>query len=189
MSEIERSAKHLDRLVTQLIALARADESVIAPREEGLTVDLVAAAADVLAELAPVAASRNVELAFEPASESVNAIANADIVREILTNLVDNAIRYNDEKGNVVVRVGGDGAGPFLQVLDDGPGIASAMRERVFDRFYRIPMNNQRSGAGLGLPIVRSLVEQNNGTITLDDGPDGKGLSITVRLTAEGVSR
>jgi two-component system OmpR family sensor kinase/two-component system sensor histidine kinase QseC len=94
-------------------------------------------------------------------------------------NLTDNAIRYSPNGGRVDVRVLTEDAAPVLQVDDAGPGIPSAERERVFDRFYR--RTNDESGSGLGLAIVKSVAARHRASVSLDDSPLG-GLRVTVRF-------
>lgn len=183
IAEIERSALHLERLVTQLIALARADEVAITHEDiHGSRTNLADVAADVIAQLSPIAAQRDVDLEFQAEQGETYVTANADMIHEILLNLVDNAIRYNKAGGRVSVRVSGVGDWRSVEVIDDGPGIAPEMRTRVFDRFYRIPSKDRSSGAGLGLSIARLLAEQNQGTLTLAEGVDGRGLSALLRF-------
>ncbi|MEW6639497.1 MAG: sensor histidine kinase [Pseudomonadota bacterium] len=181
IAEIARSAQHLDRLMAQLVALARADESAMADGASAERTDLHAAAADAISQLAPIAAAGDVELALEGNSSVAAQIAPA-VLHEALVNLIDNAIRYNRRGGTVTVRIAGDGERPMVQVIDDGPGIAPEFRERVFDRFYRMPGAHRPDGSGLGLPIVRTLLQQAGASIELADGPDGRGLTATVSL-------
>ena len=106
------------------------------------------------------------------------------MLHDILTNLIDNAIRYNQDSGSVVVSVLATNGRYAVKIADDGPGIASEHRERVFDRFYRIPAVKRPAGSGLGLSIVRTLVQQGAGTIALTDGIGGRGLAVTVSFAA-----
>jgi len=190
IAEIGKSTKHLDRLVAQLIALARAEENAVSDESRQTPSDLVAVTADVISAQARVAATKNVELAFEAKVNSTCARIPEPILYEILTNLIDNAIRYSGNGGSVIVRVFVDGAQCAVQVSDNGPGIPPDLRERVFDRFYRVPSVNRPPGSGLGLSIVHTLLQQNAATIQLGDGIEGKGLSVTVgfaRLVTDAV--
>ena len=185
IAEIETSTKHLDRLVAQLIAMARAEQAAVAePNADAAPTDLVASTIEAVGTMAPFAAAKNVELAFE--SEVDHAPVNADpsMLHDILTNLVDNAIRYNQDNGSVVVSVLATNDRYAVKIADDGPGIATEHRERVFDRFYRIPAAERPAGSGLGLSIVRTLVRQGAGTIALTDGIGGRGLAVTVSFAA-----
>ncbi|MSQ19043.1 MAG: ATP-binding protein [Betaproteobacteria bacterium] len=96
---------------------------------------------------------------------------------EALTNTVLNAIEYGREKGRATVRCGVDAEGAFLEVEDDGPGIPVAERDRVLERFYRIP-GTTGIGSGLGLAIVREIVQQHGGVVVILDGEAGRGCRV-----------
>jgi two-component system sensor histidine kinase TctE len=185
IAEIERSTKHLDRLVVQLIAMARAEQAVVAePRADAAFTELVACTSEAVGIMAPFAAAKNVELAFEP--EVGHALINAEpsMLHDILTNLIDNAIRYNHDGGSVIVGILANNGRYAVRIADNGPGISPEHRERVFDRFYRIPTANRPAGSGLGLSIVRTLLRQSTGTIELTEGIGGPGLTVTINFTA-----
>jgi two-component system sensor histidine kinase TctE len=182
IAEIERSTRHLDRLMGQLIALARAEENAIRDEGRQAQADLLTVAADAMSLLAPVAATKNVELAFETDVDHAFVRIEPSVLHEILTNLIDNAISYNKAGGSVTVQILVDREQSAVRISDDGPGIAPEFRERIFDRFYRAPSADRPPGSGLGLSIVRTLLQQNSGTIEIADGIGGKGLSATVRF-------
>jgi signal transduction histidine kinase len=173
----------LDRLVNDLLALARMDENVAAlPRREAVRLDSLTQ--DVVG---------GYRYARVPVGlvgqEPVCVRGDPDGLRRILVNLIDNAVRYATGRVDVALQKERDG-GPsaVLTVTDDGPGIPSAERERVFDRFYRLEASRSREsgGTGLGLPIVRDLARSHKGTVKLTDRPDGApGLHAVVRLPAE----
>ncbi len=98
-----------------------------------------------------------------------------------LGNLVDNAIRYTPPGGKVDVRVRTEGEEVVAEVLDTGPGIPAAERERVFDRFYRGGAA-AGSGSGLGLAIVREIARRHGATVELRDGDGGRGLCARLRF-------
>ena len=110
---------------------------------------------------------------------SVNA--NKDMISELLENLCNNAIRYNNKNGNVVVEVGAREGHAYLQVRDTGIGIPKEHQERVFERFYRVDKSRskQTGGTGLGLAIVKHIVAIHNAELTLNSEV-GKGTEITV---------
>ena len=106
------------------------------------------------------------------------------LLRELLSNLVDNAIKYTPAGGSVTIRCGtrlrsAEGAGAFLQVEDDGPGVPPAERARVLQRFYRVP-GTEGEGTGLGLPIADEIARAHGATLVLDVGPSGRGLRVTL---------
>jgi two-component system, OmpR family, sensor histidine kinase TctE len=103
------------------------------------------------------------------------------MLRNLIVNLVDNAVQYTPPGGQVTVTVGRDPEACVLRVEDTGPGIAAGQRALVFERFYRIP-GGDTEGSGLGLAIVKEIVDAHRGTIVLLDRPDGPGLVVEVRL-------
>lgn len=189
LDDVEGAVKRLERLLVQLLALARADEDAPAAPAAPEVTDLRQVAMEVAAEQVPAALAQDIEVRFdepESADAGLRAMGNPVLVGELLGNLLDNAIRYNRPGGVVTVRVG---AGPVLEVEDDGPGIPEAERERVFERFYRLdrPGEPPRTGSGLGLAIVRALADRLGAALRLDAGADGRGLKVTVILRpAEG---
>ena len=162
------------RLVEQLLALARAEPDAAVPPER---VDLAASARQALAETAPFAESRAVELeliAPAPAFVVGDAVALGHLVR----NLVDNAARYSPPGARVEVRVRSEGGAVVLEVDDSGPGIPQSEHERVFDRFYR-RADAGESGSGLGLAIVRSVARAHGARVALGASALG-GLHVAV---------
>jgi two-component system, OmpR family, sensor kinase len=112
----------------------------------------------------------------------VSLTADDGLLRQMVTDLLDNAVRYTPSGGAVIVAVSRDDAFASIQVSDAGPGIPEADRERVFERFVRLdPARSETSGAGLGLPIARWIAEQHGGTVTVDRNSKGGALFV-VRL-------
>jgi two-component system, OmpR family, sensor kinase len=112
-------------------------------------------------------------------------IGDEDSLRIMLGNLIDNAIRHTPDGGTITTRVAGDNADAMLEVEDTGPGIPADQRERVFDRFYRVPGHDAgEDGSGLGLAIVKRVVERHRGHIELKSGASGTGLRVAIRLPA-----
>ena len=177
-SGLER-ATHLSE---QLLTLAREEPGV---GERPLAaVDLSEVAREVIAELAPLAEAKSIDLGLN-ASWTANVRGAADALRALVSNLIDNALRYTPDGGKVDVNVAQDGASITLSVRDTGPGIAPAERARVFDRFYRGEAGSASPpGSGLGLAIVRSVADRHGAEIALGDGIDGAGLGVTVRFPA-----
>jgi two-component system sensor histidine kinase TctE len=164
--------------------MARAEQAAVADEKPFQSTDLVASAREAVAFMAPLAVAKDVELAFEVEVESAAVRSDPAALHDILINLIDNAIRYNRPGGSVVASVGAEQDRHVVRISDDGPGIAPEHRERVFDRFYRIPATDRPSGSGLGLSIAQALAQQNGGAIALMDGIDGKGLTIVVSFAA-----
>ncbi|MET0402017.1 MAG: sensor histidine kinase N-terminal domain-containing protein [Cystobacter sp.] len=180
LAEVEGATLSLERLLTQLLTLARAEERGALPALQ--RVDLNAAAAQVTADLVPQALRAHVEIQFEGLERELPVRADPVLLREVIGNLLDNAIRYHRPGGQVTVRVVEREGAPWLEVEDDGPGIPPEQRERVFQRFHRLPRDEARSGSGLGLPIVRSLAHHMEAEVSLRDGPSGGGLTAAVRF-------
>jgi signal transduction histidine kinase len=165
----------LSRLVDDLLALARSDEngSELRRREP---VDLAQLAGEVVTGYAT--AGVNVEC--RPGDRPPQVTGDADALRRVVVNLVDNAVRH--AAGRVEVDVQTDRAEAVLTVADDGPGIPADQREAVFDRFVRLDSARARDtgGTGLGLSIVREIVTAHGGTVQLTDNQPGA--LVTVRL-------
>ena len=110
-------------------------------------------------------------------------------LRQVLDNLIGNAVKYTPAGGRVTVAVGGDRRdGATLTVTDTGIGIPAGERHRLFERFFRTSTARSSGvpGTGLGLAVVRTIVERHGGTIAAEPGPDGVGTVFTVRLPASG---
>lgn len=167
-------------LIGQLLTLARLEPT------GGSTVlmsdcDLAALARQTLADLAPAAQEKEIELELS-SPDSALVKGNADMLGILLRNLVDNAIRYTPRHGqvNVILTVEQDRA--RLDVLDSGPGIPEQERGRVFDRFYRI-LGSDAAGSGLGLSIVKRIADCHGASLTLGDAEQCAGLRMSVEFT------
>lgn len=164
-------------LIEQLLTLARQDPAQIG--EAMAPVDLHEAVRLAAADCAPLAAERGVELGLE--GTAVNIRANAEALRLLARNLIDNAVRYTPRGGRVDVGVTADADGARLEVCDTGPGIPEADRARVFDRFFRRD-GMESPGTGLGLSIVKRIADAHRARIELADGPNGRGLRARMRF-------
>jgi two-component system OmpR family sensor kinase len=170
------------RLVEQLLALAREEHD--RSREHG-PVDLAEVARAVIEEMLPLADQRGIDLGMER-SDSVRVPGESEALRVLVRNLLDNAVRYSPEGARVDVSVERqDGPPPraVLAVSDNGPGIPVQERERVFDRFHRLP-GTTTPGSGIGLALVRSIAVRHHAQVRLDDGPEGRGLRVNVEFAA-----
>jgi two-component system sensor histidine kinase TctE len=171
LDEIADAAARLERLLVQLLALARAEESgASAPQER---VDLREVAVRVISRRIGEAIEAGVELQLDAGDSPIWATGHRTLMVEIVSNLVDNAIRYNRRGGTVTVEIRTGGDGVHLCVRDDGPGIAAADRSRVFDRFVRVGRADGPDGSGLGLAVVRSAALRMGATVSLEDGAPG----------------
>ncbi|MEP7183573.1 MAG: ATP-binding protein [Betaproteobacteria bacterium] len=178
LAQVVAGVDRATRLVEQLLTLARIDPQERLPAVAD--VELAAAALAAVSELGARAATKQITMRLD-APKPVTVRGDATMIEVLVRNLVDNALRYTQDGGAVTVRVARDGATAVLAVADDGPGIPAAERGRVFERFYRIAGTGE-SGSGLGLSIVRRIVELHHAVVALDDGPGGHGLTVEVRF-------
>ena len=191
LADLKSGLERATRLSEQLLTLARTEPGVDAPERPEALVDLTALAREVIAELAPLAAEKAVDLGLSEGGKAV-VRGDAEALRTLLSNLIDNAVRYTASNGRVDITAQAEGDRVALAVRDNGPGIAPAERTRVFDRFYRgqsasTPQAAQRAstrGSGLGLAIVKRIADRHGAEIALGEGLDGKGLGVTVRFPA-----
>jgi len=182
LADLQAGVTRATRLAEQLLALARAEPDGVAVAE---ALDLRALLQDCVATYAPLAMNRGVDLGIE-ASEAATVTGEAEALRVMFHNLLDNATKYTPQGGRVDVSLRVEGGRPVVRIADSGPGIAPADRERVFDRFYRAGAGADRArtdvaGSGLGLAIVRRIAAQQHAQVSLDEAPAG-GLQVTVRF-------
>lgn len=180
--DLQAGVTRATRLAEQLLALARSEPDGHA---RAGSVDLHALLDDCVATYAPVAQQRGVDLGIEE-SVAASAHGDADALRVMFNNLLDNATKYTPAGGRVDVSLHLEAGRPVVRIADSGPGIPAAERERVFDRFYRVGAGVARartdvSGTGLGLAIVRRIADQHDVKIALGDSPAG-GLQVDVRF-------
>ena len=177
--QLDASVLRTERLVAQLLALSRVEPGATAV--EPRTVDLRALAEQHLSDYAALTASRGVHMALQV--ESVSVRGDEAALDAMMRNLIDNAVRYSPRDGQVRVQLSREGGDAVLTVEDSGPGIPAEARTRVFERFHR-ELGSGVEGSGLGLSIVKQVVEMHAGSIVLDDSPQWGGLRATVRLPA-----
>ena len=183
LADLRSGLDRATRLSEQLLTLAR-EEPGVAERAM-VSIDLSALAREVIGELAPLAQAKGIDLGMN-ASPTTSLKGDPEALRSLVSNLLDNALRYTPAGGRVDVNAGAGVDGEVtLTVSDTGPGIAPADRERVFDRFYRGQAavgNRTAQGSGLGLAIVKSVAERHGAEVVLGEGLDGSGLSVSVRF-------
>lgn len=176
-----RAAQRMKAVVEGLLTLARADAGTLALRRE--RVDLQKLLEETAAMLGALALERRV--AVTVSAEAVAVQGDADRLREAVTNLLSNAIRYNREGGRVEVTLQADRSEAVLAVSDTGVGIPEKDRPHIFERFYRADPARSREagGTGLGLSITKWIVEAHGGTISFTSR-EGEGTTFVVRLPA-----
>ncbi len=174
LEQVHQATIRTARLANQLLALARAEPGA---RGSAADVNLKALAEGDADSWVHQALARDVDLGFE--LHGVRVQGDALLLREALANLVHNAIEYSQHGGHVTVRTGSRDGRPFAEVEDDGPGIPAAERERVLERFYRVP-GTPGTGSGLGLAIVREIAVGHGAQVSITDGAGGRGCRATI---------
>lgn len=169
--------ERLSRLASQLLSLAR-NEPEAAGSVRMAPLDLDALGLEVATQWVPEALKRGIDLGFESAGAPVTVHGDASRLRELLDNLLDNAVRYTREGGRITVRVRASPV-PMVEVNDDGPSIPPAEQERVFERFHRL-LGSSRDGSGLGLAIAREIAHLHGADIGLREDTDGVGNTFSV---------
>ncbi len=175
IENLRNGIKRSSHLVSQLLTLARQEPEV---RQSFEKLDLALLAKRVADDFLPLADFKKINLQAN-ADQAVMIHGDEEGLRTVISNLVDNAIRYTPENGKVEISVAINDGNAVLAVRDTGPGILAEDRERIFERFYRIPGNNV-TGSGLGLSIVKQIVERHKASIVVGEGINGKGVSIVI---------
>ncbi|MGB7479530.1 MAG: sensor histidine kinase N-terminal domain-containing protein, partial [Burkholderiaceae bacterium] len=171
LEQLSKSSETATRLVNQLLALAHAENR--APQARLLEpVELSDLARGVVQEWVQASFARAIDLGFEQPGHAVTVLGDATLLRELLNNLIDNALHYTPAHGHVTVRVRSNDEGDLaiLEIEDTGVGIPPAERRHVFERFYRI-LGNNVEGSGLGLAIVREIAQQHDAEIDVFSNP------------------
>lgn len=164
-------------VVQQLLTLSRmVPEANIV---DSTRVNLAKQATDVAAQLAPQAITKNIELELLTPTSQASITGNATSINILLRNLLDNAIRYSPEQSTIKINIKETRNQVTLYVIDNGPGIPPELRERVFERFFRIT-GSKTTGSGLGLGIVQQIAKLHNADILLLTPRSGSGLEVQV---------
>lgn len=179
LNQIKTVAGRLSHAVNQLLSIAR-NEPGADKTMQMQAVNLYEFARNTTLEWVETAMQQNIDLGFEENDAGITVLADPTRLKELLDNLLDNALRYCPKGSRVTVSVGLDGT---LNVEDNGPGIPPEDRERVFERFHRL-LGNEAPGNGLGLAIVREIAELHNATVSVTDGAGGVGALFKVKFAA-----
>jgi two-component system sensor histidine kinase TctE len=171
LEQLSKSSESATRMINQLLALARA-ETQAAQTMAFEKIELTELSRDVVQEWVQVAMLRRIDLGFETENVALSISGNPTMLREMLNNLIDNALRYTPVLGSVTVRVQADNKQrqAILEIEDTGPGIPLSERTHVFERFYRI-LGTDVEGSGLGLAIVREIAIRHGVDIELLSNP------------------
>jgi len=175
---LKEGIKQLSHSANQLLTLARADANAnIATRKRDVRLETIVA--EVAARYFDRALRANIDLGVETTPVAVTA--DPVLLDDLLSNLVDNALKYTPAGGSVTIRAGEQQGRPFLAVEDTGPGIPESERQRVRQRFYRLP-NSPGHGSGLGLAIVDEIARVHEATVSIGSGAGERGSKVTLRF-------
>lgn len=182
LAQLESLTERVAHLAHQLLALARSEPGASLGAQIR-RVDLRAIAEQIASSHLDFSLRRNIDLGFELQPASLDGVPW--LLQELVSNLVDNALRYTPAGGTVTVRCGSAAGGAFLEVEDNGPGIPASERDKIFARFYRVA-DVAGEGCGLGLAIVREIADLHGAQISVGAGAGGRGSLF--RVTFPGAS-
>lgn len=180
LASIVEECDRMTQLTEQLLLLTR--EDAVGPTSRMQFVDLAELTRRVAETLRPLAEARGLTLTCH-SDDNLDILADECRIRQVLVNLIDNAIKYSKENGHIAVRAHRADGNAVIAVADNGIGIPRDHLARVFDRFYRVDKTRSREsgGAGLGLSIVKSIVTAHSGKIDIES-TEGNGTTVRVRL-------
>jgi two-component system sensor histidine kinase TctE len=181
LEQIWASSKRATHLVNQLLTLARTE-----PDRAFTQVDLAQSLRQTTMDWVPKALTRNIDLGYAGGDQPVFVRGDALLLQEMLNNIIDNAIAYGRDGGAITVRLSVTPA-PQIQVEDDGNGIPEHERERVFERFYRIP-GSTGNGCGLGLAIVRQIAQAHEASVSVQDSAAHRGTVVSIVFGGAGAT-
>jgi two-component system sensor histidine kinase TctE len=176
VNKLRGATRRTSQLANQLLALSRADARTM-QAQPMQKVDLKALCEAMLESHLDAATAKRIDLGLD--AQPAQVLGHEWLLRELLTNLVDNAVKYTPEAGTVTIRCGRRGARAFLEVEDDGPGVPEDERSRVLERFYRV-LGTQGEGTGLGLAIAQEIARVHHSQLELQAGAGGRGLRVSV---------
>lgn len=178
-SIIHKEGNRLLELIDSIINLSQLDDMTI--KREFSKIDLYSIAKDIISSLNPYASEKNVTLLLNGESSIVSG--NFRMINDLILNLVDNSIKYNNPGGMVNIKISNENNWGIIEIRDTGIGIPKDYQNRVFERFYRVDKSRSKKvgGTGLGLSIVKHTVEYHGGKISLSS-VEGEGTTIEVYL-------
>jgi len=181
LGALDEQCEHLGSLVNRLLLLAKADAGQVAVRHDA--VDLATMIDEIVDLYRPLAEERGLRLVWERGTEAATR-GDATWLRQLIVNLVDNAVKFTSDGGDVSIRLQSDGRHARLVVSDTGVGISAEHLPHLFERFYRVDVARSATGHGLGLSICHWIVEAHAGTIEVESRL-GHGSSFVVTLPAD----
>ncbi|NBO10430.1 MAG: sensor histidine kinase [Methylophilaceae bacterium] len=179
LQQVNDSLDRLSHTISQLLSLARNQQEAL--QKIALhPIDLNQLAQEVTTNMVPTAIKKQIDLGFE-SHEPTMILGDANRLKEMIYNLIDNALLYTPAGGKVTVSAKREAGEIVLSVEDNGPGIPKDERENVFERFHRV-MGTGQEGSGLGLAIVKEIAEIHQASIEIVDDPKQKGLNIQINF-------
>lgn len=178
LDRVNDSMERLSHTISQLLSLARNQQDAIHNTERSV-VNLNQIAQEVTTDMVPTAIKKQIDLGFEASEQAAMILGDSKRIKEMLYNLIDNALLYTPAKGKVTVNVKREAGEILLSVEDNGPGIPRDEREKVFERFHRV-IGTGQEGSGLGLAIVMEIAQLHQASVEIVDEPKKKGLNIQV---------
>ena len=189
---VQHQAERLADLINDLLDISRIEAGRIQMKQEEISVSEIAE--QRIEEISPQADAKSIELRLFASESLPQTIGDQERIGQVFTNLIGNAIKFTPESGKIAVRISANGTlsgksdkALHIEVIDTGEGIPIEERERVFNRFHQLGNINtrQEGGSGLGLSIVKSIVESHGGTVWVDDGYEGRGSNFQFTLPIE----
>ena len=189
---VQHQAERLADLINDLLDISRIEAGRIQMKQEEISVSEIAE--QRIEEISPQADAKSIELRLFASESLPHTIGDQERIGQVFTNLIGNAIKFTPESGKIAVRISANGTlsgksdkALHIEVIDTGEGIPIEERERVFNRFHQLGNINtrQEGGSGLGLSIVKSIVESHGGTVWVDDGYEGRGSNFQFTLPIE----
>ena len=186
IKEIKMRIKHIIastdqyfHIINQLLTLTKLEPEQDLPDKEIFKLNDVIE--DWVGKLVPKAIEKNIDIEFQPSQENIFIKGSSTFIGILIRNLVDNAIQYTPQEGNVTIITHLQDESAVIQVIDTGGGVEQAKLKRIFDRFYRVSGTNVK-GSGLGLSIVKEIVRLHSGSISAKTPINAKGLEVIVNL-------
>ena len=186
MGDLSEEIERENKIINDLLSLVKMDKTADTMNISSVNINTLVER--ILKQLRPIAAKNNIEVVFE-SFRPVTAEVDEVKLSLAITNLVENAIKYNQENGGVHVALNADHKLCYIEVADSGIGIAPEETDHIFERFYRVDKSHSREigGTGLGLAIARSAIVMHRGAIKVYSQP-GKGTTFTVKIPLTYVS-
>ena len=178
----QQSMARLGRRIEQILAMARLEAG--AASQQRTRLDLTRIATEVIEELAPLIAEKDIAVSLNHGDTPLFVRGHEVALTAMFRNLIENALRYTEEEGQVEVAIWREDAQVIIDICDNGPGIPEDRRQAVFQRFHR-EVESATRGYGLGLSIVQRAIELHGASIELLESPLGRGLLVRIRMAAE----